>query len=378
MWQYSYNITYGTMDSDPNPPVFTGGYGDVVLGCNPGNPAGSLGSASATDACGGATIVGQSDGAVVTDGCNRSQTRTFTARDGCLNTSTISRTVRWISDPNPPVFTGGYGDVVLGCNPGNPAGSLGSASATDACGGATIVGQSDGAVVTDGCNRSQTRTFTARDGCLNTSTTSRTVRWISDPNPPVFTGGYGDVVLGCNPGNPAGSLGSASATDACGGATIVGQSDGAVVTDGCNRSQTRTFTARDACLNTSTTSRTVRWISDNTPPVFTTTPASVDIACADPIPTAATPTASDACGTPTVTQTGSTDVTADCSTGFGRVVTRTWRARDACGNTATYTQTIRVACCPAAFCTYTQGAYGSEGGKMCDGENDGFSALQST
>jgi hypothetical protein len=76
------------------------------------------------------------------------------------------------------------------------------------------------------------------DGCLNTSTTSRTVRWISDNTPPAFTGSYADVNLGCNPANPDGSLGSASATDGCGPVTIT-QSDGAVVSDGCLRSRTR-------------------------------------------------------------------------------------------------------------------------------------------
>src|SRR4030095_193512 len=192
---------------------------------------------------------------------NRSVTRTFTARDGCNNTSTTSRTVRWISDNTPPAFTGSYADVNLGCNPANPDGSLGTATATDVCGAVTIT-SSDGAVVSSGCNRSRTRTFTATDGCLNTSTTSRTVRWIADVTPPAFTGSYTDVNLGCNPANPDGSLGSASATDVCGALTIT-QSDGAVVSDGCNRARTRTFIARDGCNNTSTTSRTVRWISDN-------------------------------------------------------------------------------------------------------------------
>ncbi|HET9325378.1 MAG TPA: hypothetical protein VFQ05_01270, partial [Candidatus Eisenbacteria bacterium] len=239
-----------------------------------------------------------SDGPVVSNGCNRSQTRTWTATDACGNTATAARTATWISDVTPPAFTGSYADVNLGCNPADPAGSLGTATATDACGGVTIT-SSDGAVVTDGCNRSQTRTFTARDGCNNTSTTSRTVRWISDLTPPAFTGSYADVTLGCNPANPAGSLGSATATDACGGVTIT-SSDGAVVTDGCNRSQTRTFTARDGCNNTSTTSRTVRWISDLTPPVITTGGGSLTLGCnpsADDIAAAlGTATASDNCG----------------------------------------------------------------------------------
>jgi hypothetical protein len=200
MSQYFYYITYCRWISDVTPPAFTGSYADVNLGCNPANPDGSLGTATATDGCGAVTIT-SADGAVVSDGCNRARTRTFTARDGCNNTSTTSRTVRWISDVTPPAFTGSYADVNLGCNPANPDGSLGTATATDGCGAVTIT-SSDGAVVSDGCNRSRTRTFTARDGCNNTSTTSRTVRWISDVTPPAFTGSYADVNLGCNPANP--------------------------------------------------------------------------------------------------------------------------------------------------------------------------------
>src|SRR4029077_17829692 len=262
--------------SDNTAAAFTGSYADVNLGCNPANPDGSLGTATATDGCGAVTIT-SSDGAVVSDGCNRSRTRTFTATDGCLNTSTKSRTVRMNSDNTAAAFTGSYADVNLGCNPANPDGSLGTATATDGCGAVTIT-SSDGAVQSNGCNRARTRTFTATDGCLNTSTTSRTVRWISDNTPPAFTGSYADVNLGCNPANPDVSLGIVLATDGCGAVTIT-SSDGAVVSDGCNRSRTRTFTATDGCLNTSTTSRTVRWISDNTPPAFTGSYADVNLGC---------------------------------------------------------------------------------------------------
>src|SRR6185369_7206968 len=110
-------------------------------------------------------------------------------------------------------------------------------------------------------------------------------------------------------------LGTATATDACSNPTVT-PSDGPVSSDGCSRSQTRKWTARDACGNTSTASRTVSWISDLTAPVFTSTPASVDLNCAESVPGIVTPTASDACSTPTVTLTGSTDNPANCSTGF--------------------------------------------------------------
>ena len=49
------------------------------------------------------------------------------------------------------------------------------------------------------------------------------------------------------------------------------QSDGTVTSDGCARSQTRTWTAIDACGNTASASRTVTWTSDDTAPVFTGT-----------------------------------------------------------------------------------------------------------
>jgi hypothetical protein len=161
-------------------------------------------------------------------------------------------------------------------------------------------------------------------------------------------------------------LGTATASDACGTPTL-SSSDGSVQSNGCARSQTRTWTARDACGNTSTASRTATWTADNTAPVFTVVPGSVDLACNATIPEPGTVTATDACSTPTVSLS-TTDNPADCSTGFNRVVVRKWTARDACGNTSTASQTIRVACCNA-LCTYTQGQYGTDGGSACDGTN---------
>jgi hypothetical protein len=255
-----------TWTVDITPPTFTGSYANVPLGCNPANPSGSLGTATATDACGAITIT-SSDGSIVSTGCDRSQTRTFIAIDACNNTATTSRTVTWTVDVTPPTFTGSYSNVPLGCNPANPSGSLGTATATDACGAVTIT-SSDGSVVSNVCGRSQTRTFTVVDACNNSATTSRTVTWTVDVTPPTFTGSYANVSLGCNPANPSGSLGTATATDACGAITI-NSSDGSIVSTGCDRSQTRTFIAIDACNNTATTSRTVTWTVDVTPPTFT-------------------------------------------------------------------------------------------------------------
>jgi hypothetical protein len=365
---------------DANPPAIQAGGTTTTLGCNPsaGDINAALGTATATDACSTPSIT-SNDGPVGTNGCTRSQTRSWLAVDACSGlTATASRTVTWTSDNTGPTITTGGTTTTLGCNPsaGDINAALGTATATDACSTPTL-SSVDGSVGTQQCLRSQTRTWTARDACGNTSTSARTVTWTSDVTGPTITTGGTTTTLGCNPvaSDINAALGTATATDACSTPTL-SSVDGSVGTNNCGRSQTRTWTARDACGNTSTSARTVTWTVDVTAPVFTSTPGSVDIACADPVPSSSTPTASDACGTPTVTATGSTDNPADCSTGFSRVITRSWKAQDACGNTATYTQTIRVACCPTAYCTYTQGAYGTEGGAMCDGENGGWTTLE--
>src|SRR5687767_2639671 len=320
----------------------TGGTG-TSLGCNPSaNDIGAaLGTATATDACGVPTV-SSSDGTVTSDGCSRTQTRTWTARDACGNTSTASRTVNWIADVTPPVLTTGGGSLTLGCNPsaGDINASLGTATATDACGVPTV-SSSDGSVSSNGCLRSQTRTFTARDACGNTATASRTVTWTADVTPPVLTTGGTGTSLGCNPSaNDIGAaLGTATATDACGVPTV-SSSDGTVTSDGCSRTQTRTFTARDACGNTSTASRTVNWIADVTPPVLTTGGGSLTLGCnpsaSDINASLGTATATDACGVPTVSSSDGS-VT---SNGCARSQTRTFTARDACGNTATASRTV--------------------------------------
>jgi hypothetical protein len=336
-----------TWTSDNTPPVITTGGTTTTLGCNPtsGDINGALGTATATDGCGTPTVSAGSDGTVGSNGCIRTQTRTWTARDACGNTSTASRTVTWTSDNTPPVITTGGTTTTLGCNPtsGDINGALGTATATDGCGTPTVSAGSDGTVGSNGCIRTQTRTWTARDACGNTSTASRTVTWTSDNTPPVITTGGTTTTLGCNPtsGDINGALGTATATDGCGTPTVSAGSDGTVGSNGCIRTQTRTWTAIDACGNTSTASRTVTWTSDNTPPVITTGGTTTTLGCnptsGDINGALGTATATDGCGTPTVS--AGSDGTVG-SNGCIRTQTRTWTAIDACGNTSTASRTV--------------------------------------
>ncbi len=361
--------------SDTQAPGFTGTVNNTVaLGCNPAasDITGALDGATATDNCTATVTITSSDGAV-TGTCSKTQTRTFTATDGCGNTATASRTVTWTSDTQAPGFTSSFGTVTLGCNPAATAitAALDGATATDNCTATVTISSSDGAI-TGTCSKTQTRTFTATDGCGNTATASRTVIWTSDTQAPGFTGTINNTVtLGCNPAASAitAALDGATATDNCTANVTITSSDGAV-TGTCTKTQTRTFTATDGCGNTATASRTVTWKSDTQAPGFTGVGATVELDCGastSAINAAfSSPTPTDNCPSPSITSSDN-DQTADCSTGFSRIVTRTWIATDGCGNTASASQIVKVKCCPAVLCTYTQGYYGNPGGISCSG-----------
>src|SRR5437868_6394548 len=329
---------------DVTPPTITSTGTTTTLGCNPTaeNIDAALGSATATDNCGTPALT-SSDGTVASNGCDRTQTRTWTATDACGNTSTASRTVSWTYDVTPPTITATGTTTTLGCNPtaANIDAALGSATATDNCGTPALT-SSDGIVASNGCDRTQTRTWTATDGCGNTSTESRTVSWTFDITAPVITATGTTTTLGCNPtaADIDAALGSATATDNC-GTPILTSSDGTVASNGCDRSETRTWTATDACGNTSTASRTVSWTYDVTAPTITATGTTTTLGCN---PTAAdidgalgSATATDNCGTPALTSIDNTVSSSGCD----NTETRTWTATDACGNSSTALRTER-------------------------------------
>ena len=134
------------------------------------------------------------------------------------------------------------------------------------------------------------------------------------------------------------SFGTATASDNCGSATLTSAD---VTTPGScagNYTVTRKWTARDACGNTSTCSRSVV-VQDLTPPVISGVAGPSTIDCPAE-PTFSSPTASDAC-TNSTASLAFTDAT-NTSCGNARSVTRKWTATDDCGNTSTASQTITV------------------------------------
>lgn len=149
----------------------------------------------------------------------------------------------------------------------------------------------------------------------------------------------GTATIQCDvPPTPANTGGSATATDNCDPAPAISYSDSASL-GGCDGTGTisRTWTATDACGNTSTCIQTINVVDTIAPSI--TCPANVTIECGESTLPAnvGTATAMDNCDSmPMLSYTDS--VAGSCPT----IITRTWTATDACGNASSCDQTITV------------------------------------
>ncbi len=216
-------------------------------------------SPSATDACDDDPSLTFEDER--TDGdCPQeySVTRTWTATDACGNTSTATQTINVI-DITPPVISGVGPDGTIEC-PDEP--QFSSPSATDACDDDPSLTFEDER--TDGdCPQEYSVTVEQwTDVRVLTQQCCRHHFEVTCPNNLVISGVGPDGTIEC-PDEP--QFSSPSATDACDDDPSLTFEDER--TDGdCPQeySVTRTWTATDACGNTSTATQTINVI-DITP-----------------------------------------------------------------------------------------------------------------
>ncbi|MBK8109069.1 MAG: hypothetical protein IPK46_01355 [Saprospiraceae bacterium] len=273
-------------------PSFTNCDNTINLGCNPGSlPSctgianGSFGGAvTASNSC-GSVPVSCSAGSITVNGCNRSQIFTFTAT-ACGQTSTCTRTYNW-TQVTPPSFNGtcGNGVINLGCNPVTLPACDPNVMATNECGPISVT-CNVGAITSNGCNRSQTLTYVANaPGCGTFSTCIRIFNW-QVTTAPVFANCDNTIDLGCNPGTiptcanvqtaPFG--GAVTASNECGNVSGITCSEGAVTSNGCNRSKVFTFSVT-ACGFTSTCTRTFTWKIASLPVFDNCTTGLIDLGC---------------------------------------------------------------------------------------------------
>ncbi|MCU0784722.1 MAG: hypothetical protein MUF81_11895 [Verrucomicrobia bacterium] len=118
-----------------------------------------------------------------TFGCTNVFTRTWTAHDGCGNSTNRSQTITVIDTTAPAVTTEQGADAVIEC-PAEP--SFSAPTFMDACAGP--VTPSEVTVTnTSGCSNLITRTWTANDGCGNSTNRSQTITVVVCTTPPVIT-----------------------------------------------------------------------------------------------------------------------------------------------------------------------------------------------
>ncbi|UOK41811.1 MULTISPECIES: gliding motility-associated C-terminal domain-containing protein [Flavobacterium] len=285
---------------------------------------------SYTDASSISTITYQD---VASGTCPTIVTRTFRLTDACGNPGSDQQIIT-IDDTTPPAFAALPAPSTINC-PAVP--QFAQAIVTDNCGPGFSLSHND--VTTPGqCagSYSVTRTWTATDACGNTSTKTQTIN-VRDVTAPLIAALPATSTINC-PAVP--QFAEATATDNCGSAFTLTHND--VITPGnCagRYSVTRTWTATDACQNTSTKSQTII-VQDSTPPQVPQAPPGITVSCSGQIPQMISLTANDACGGP-ITVAGKDSITAgSCSSSF--TVTRTWTFTDACGNTSSVNQIINV------------------------------------
>ncbi|MBK8671129.1 MAG: hypothetical protein IPN89_17480 [Saprospiraceae bacterium] len=330
-------VTYTWSDDAVNPALTVPTTG-LALGCNPTLPtvASVVAASSATDNCGTPTITAVAG--AITGTCSKTQTFTVTATDGCANTDVKTVTYTWSDDAVNPALTVPTTGLALGCNPTLPtvASVVAASSATDNCGTPTITAVAE--PITGTCSKSQTFTLTATDACTNTDVKTVTYTLSDDAVNPTLTVPTTGLALGCNPTLPtvASVVAASSATENCGTPTITAVAG--AITGTCSKSQTFTVTATDGCTNTDVKTVTYTWSDDAVNPALTVPTTGLALGCNPTLPTVASvvaaSSATDNCGTPTITAVAGA-ITGTCS----KTQTFTVTATDGCTNTDVKTVT---------------------------------------
>jgi PKD-like domain/Domain of unknown function (DUF5011)/Secretion system C-terminal sorting domain/HYR domain len=240
---------------------------DASVDCSADNTSAATGTATATDDCSGVASITQSD-AIAPGNCagNYVITRTWTATDSCGNSSSCVQTIT-VTDTHAPVIACPAAASV-DCSADNTSAATGTATAMDDCSGVASITQSD-AIATGNCagNYVISRTWTATDGCGNSSSCVQTIT-VTDTHAPIITC-PSDVARDCAADNTSAATGTATAIDDCSGVASIIESD-SIIAGNCSSNYViiRTWTATDNCGNSSSCVQTIT-VTDTHAPTLT-------------------------------------------------------------------------------------------------------------
>lgn len=306
---------------------------DLALECGDDTSPASTGEATA-EGC-GTVVVSYSDSVTNTCGGGHVIERTWSASNGG-DAATAVQTIT-VTDETPPTLTC-PSDTSVACSENNAAelqAWIDLASASDSCSSVQLTYDVEPPVGSCG---DTVVTFTATDDCGNSTTCAATFT-VADTTPPAIIA-PDDLVLECGGVDHSAAidawLATASASDSCGSVSL--ENDFEPITFDCNVSHAVTWTATDACGNTSTATATIT-VQDTQPPMLSTDiPVIVGVdpgACTASNVTLGNVSAHDACGEVTLTN----DAPAVFPLGTTFV---TWTATDSCGNTTSAPQAVTV------------------------------------
>ena len=152
---------------------------------------------------------------------------------------------------------------------------LDDATATDNCGEVTIeVSSEETAGDCDG-SYTLTRTFTATDDAGNSTSATQTIT-VEDTTAPEFTSVPADYTVECSDEMP---MDDATASDNCSDVSITVESETLAGDAAGNYTIVRTFTATDACGNSTSATQTIT-VEDTTAPELSI-PADYTAECSD-------------------------------------------------------------------------------------------------
>ncbi|MBK6620960.1 MAG: hypothetical protein IPG32_08800 [Saprospirales bacterium] len=298
-------------------------------------------------------------------------TVTWTANDACGNTTILSSTITvLVDDVDPDLFvpdpiTLDCGDISETADPAAIIDAwLAEAYTTDNCDTDPELSHSFNGDLLDICADEDyviTVTWTANDACGNTTVLSSTITVVvDDVDPDLFV--PDPITLDCSDisetADPAAIidawLAEAYATDNCDTDPELAHSFNGDLLDVCADEDyviTVTWTANDACGNTTVLSSTITVVVDDVDP-FLFVPAPIELDCSD-ISETSDPAAiidawlaeaytNDNCDTdPELAHSFNGDLLDICAAA-DYVITVTWTANDACGNTTELSSTITV------------------------------------
>ena len=315
---------------DINPPVITCPANRTLEFPANTDPA-NTGVATATDACSSTTVTFND---LITTNCGNSLviSRTWTAIDQCSNNASCTQTIT-VRDTTAPVIVCPT-NLTLETPAVTTTNVTGIATATDAGGSFTIT-HSDTTTTNCGNTFTISRRWTATDLCNNSSSCTQTIA-VRDTTAPVIACPIG-LALQCPTSTTTNATGVATATDVGSSVSITFVDS---TTNGCGGTPTiaRLWTATDLCGNSSACTQMIVVRDTNAPVIIC--PPNVTLEYPAVITTNVTgvATATDACGSFTITYADTT--TTNCGNTF--TISRRWTAIDQCNNSSSCTQTITV------------------------------------